>query len=56
MVNDPRTADEFVAAAVARPGLVDALNNGSIDAFVEYLEIAPGAKVEQITSRTLAAQ
>lgn len=56
MADDLRTADDFAGAAAARPGLVDALINGSIDAFVEYLELTPGAKVEKIASRTLAAR
>jgi len=56
MDNDPTTAAEFAAAAAERSGLVDRLNEGSIDAFVEYLEIAPGAKVQSIHARHLASQ
>lgn len=56
MSDEPRTADEFAAAASSLPGLVEGLNAGSIDAFVDYLELAPGAEVESITSRHLAAK
>lgn len=55
MSDEPQTADEFAAAAFSRPGLVEGLNAGSIDAFVDYLELAPGAEVESIASRHLAA-
>lgn len=56
MATDPKSAADFAVAAAERPGLVDRLNEGSIDAFVEYLELAPGAKVQSINARHLAAQ
>jgi hypothetical protein len=48
----PRTSDEFIAAAEARPGLVEAVSAGSIDAFVEFFELS-GARITSVAVREL---
>lgn len=55
---EPRTQAEFEAALRARPELVERVAAGDADAFVEYLEMAPGARVqggvEGVVTRELA--
>ena len=42
-------AKEFARLAEATPGMVESLKAGNADALVEFLELAPGVKVESIT-------
>jgi hypothetical protein len=48
----PRTTDEFLAAAKAEPGLIEAASAGSLDAFREFFELR-GARIVSIAEREL---
>ena len=48
------TADELEAQLDEQPELLEALCNGSIDAFVDFFELVPGVKVTGVSVRELS--
>lgn len=51
-----KRVQHFVDLANETPGMADALRAGSIDAMVDFFELAPGAHITEVTVKESAPQ